>query len=231
MSCPATRHANRSWHRAPTGSTGQRRRRGPGATRRVPADDEERLLRAVEQGRDTCQRGTDDERDEEEEGERKRLGPARRCVPGARPRFPPRPRWSARVVPPRRGSSLPGVRPRPLCTNEQGNQADDGGESPPAGPPRRECWRRFAASRPHKAFEPHRELMGDLLPIEHQPDHAHEKQHQWREGQGGVVGQPGRQPQAVVVDQSVPYVGPPARGSQAAWCTSSRRGSRWIDWA
>ncbi len=52
---------------------------------------------------------------------------------------------------------------------------------------------------PHEAFELGRELLGHLLPIEHQPDHAHDEQHQRRQGQGGVVGQRGGQPQAVVL--------------------------------
>ena len=41
--------------------------------------------------------------------------------------------------------------------------------------------------------------MGHLLPIEHEPDHAHDEEHQWRQGQGGVVGQRGGQPEAVVL--------------------------------
>ena len=49
----------------------------------------------------------------------------------------------------------------------------------------------LSEARPHEAFELRRELLGDLLPIEHQPDHAHDEQHQRGQGQGGVIGQRG----------------------------------------
>ena len=37
---------------------------------------------------------------------------------------------------------------------------------------------------PHEAFKLRCKLMGHLLPIEHEPDHAHDEEHQWRQGQG-----------------------------------------------
>ena len=84
--------------------------------------------------------------------------------------------------------------------NEQRDQADDGRERAPLRVRRSEnAGHEFAASRAHKTFELGRELSGHLLSIEHQPDHADDEQHQRREGQGGVVGQRGGQPQAVVV--------------------------------
>ena len=53
-----------------------------------------------------------------------------------------------------------------------------------------------AAGRPHQAFELRGELLGHVLPIEHQPDHTNDQQHQGPRDKA-VVGQRGGQPQAV----------------------------------
>ena len=44
----------------------------------------------------------------------------------------------------------------------------------------------LAAGRAHEAFDLGGQLVGHLLPRDHQPRHADDEQHQRRQGQGGV---------------------------------------------
>ena len=107
----------------------------------------------------------------------------------------------------RRGLDLPDEIHGRLEFTEDGRSANEQRDQPNDGRERTPLWARrgenggdeVAASRAHEPFKLRCKLMGHLLPIEHEPDHAHDEEHQWRQGQGGVVGQRGGQPEAVVL--------------------------------